>query len=1011
MNSASLTQRPSRYSNLPALLAGLLTLFSYLSAQAANPLNIDQLRSDKVLYTPGGKGVLSVTVKSATAARKTGTLTIRLRSGLKEAREVVRHEVTADRKGTTVEVPFIAPQRWGAEVVSELQCEGKTDVRREYFSAAANFWEVGIGHAYPIFTQGQRGRKMIASLPATLRSKYSNWLDLFFWAPCDWSRLTPPAKLWWGGQTSYPHDEDNLQALIKALKKGGIRVAAYVSRNPAGPFGWETARQHPEWFGGGRFSGRHYNVEQLDHYNDPEWRAKQEKRNIGWYGLRVDLTQEEPLHYGIDQIIASVRHYGWDAVRFDGHYTTGFDAVSTRNMRRLKERVLKVHPDFRFGYNWGRAPEWRGGFTHELREAMAGGGMYMQEGIRHWSYTRESYKTWSRYAENEMRIAKRIQSLGGSYHCIMDLKGKLTPAQRYYKLVHSLIAGGHPAYGTHSAVSGCPSWGAFMTRWSEVLWHPHLRRSPAVEKQIQVGDEAVRWKPFIQECVLAPDRKRLVVHLLNPPTDDAISRGKLPPPLERAVTVTFSVPPNEAVRKVWLIRPNQQPFGQPLPFKGADRKASVTVPRLEHWAIVVAEVCGRFAVPPTPPPFTEQPDLGRARGGQGNTVHADPNKEAHAPSISPAEGFERLLNRGSANIGNPIVDDPGSPLGKVQGRRKGQQRVRMGMWWIGHPVGRYDVYLRVKWTDARPEHTPQMLKTQISVTYKPKRWQTAALVTPGYPDAPKDAIVLKEKGRYHDYKIATVDAWWAGCFCFVTDASTTKAGDNQIFQERVIFKLVKPFSDQMLEEHGAKFPPKPANLRTPRGASPKKVFVRAGMFWQYYMKDAPFEYTLGYELPKTYEELYQYDAVILANVDCGGLKCRKMLRNYLADGGRLVLLGGNHALKRSAFGNTFISDLLPFRLTQENAVVRLRQPALLGLKKASPAAERPAVFWRHVVEPYPESTVLAWAGGVPISLRRVVGKGIVTAFVGTALGTPGKRETPFWKTGFWRNHLTRLVQE
>jgi len=64
-----------------------------------------------------------------------------------------------------------------------------------------------------------------------------------------------------------------------------------------------------------------------------------------------------------------------------------------------------------------------------------------------------------------MRIAKRIQELGGSYHCILDLQGDLTSAQRYYKMVHSLICGAHPAYGTHHAVAGSRSWGAFMTRF------------------------------------------------------------------------------------------------------------------------------------------------------------------------------------------------------------------------------------------------------------------------------------------------------------------------------------------------------------------------------------------------------------------------------------------------------------------------------------------------------------------------------------------------------------------
>ena len=988
--------------------ARLLALYPVIEALA--PIGVTALGADKALYEPGEKGGLQVKVKNFGSGRAWGELTVLFRSGLGTSTEVSSRTISVGAAEETFEMAFAAPQRWGTEIAVVLSCDGKVETWRTYFGTTDNFWEMGIGHAYPIFTQGERGKSMVRGLPLTLRGKYSNWLDVFFWAPCDWSRLTPPSKLWWGGQTGYPHDEENLQALVKALQGNGIRVSAYVSRNAAGPCGWETARRHPEWFGGGRFTGR-FNVEHLDHYNDPAWRARQEKLDLGWYGVRVDLTQLEPLDYGIDQIIESVKHYGWDAVRFDGHYTTGFDPVSTRNMRRLKERVLKAHPHFRFGYNWGRAPEWRGGFTHELREAMAGGGMYMQEGIRHWSYTRERYWTWSDYGRNEMRIAKRIQELGGTYHCILDLQGDLTPAQRYYKLVHSLICGAHPAYGTHHAVAGSPSWGAFMTRWAELIWHPHLRRVEQPDEQVQVGSRGVQWKQFVQECVLASDCKRLVVHLLNPPTHDGIPRGLLPPPLEQPVPVTFTPAAGETVKQIWLVRPDREPFGRPLDARTTGRKVSVVVPRLQHWEIVVAEIDGTFSVPKPVPAFTEPPDLARVPAGVGKAVSADPNQEADPPSIPPAEGFERLLDSGSANIGNPMVDDPGSPLGTVQGRQKGQAKVRMGKWWIGAPVGGYEVYLRVKWTDAKDVPTPQRLETQISATYKPPKWHKTVLVTPGYPDPPEGAVVLKEKGAYHDYQIATIDRWWDGCFCFVADARTAKIGDNQIFLERVIFKRVRTFSDAMLEERGARLREKPAHLRTPRGKAPEAIFVKAGMFWQTYLENAAFTYTLGYSLPKTYEELYRYDAIVLANCDSGGLQHRKMIRNYLADGGRLVLLGGNHALKYTAFANTFLSDLLPFELLKKDEVVRLKTPALLGPRKTSPAPGSPALFWRHVVRPHPGSTVLAWADEAPVSLRRSVEDGVVTAFIGTPLGSPSGDQTPFWDTDFWRTHLTTLVRE
>jgi len=64
-----------------------------------------------------------------------------------------------------------------------------------------------------------------------------------------------------------------------------------------------------------------------------------------------------------------------------------------------------------------------------------------------------------------------------------------------------------------------------------------------------------------------------------------------------------------------------------------------------------------------------------------------------------------------------------------------------------------------------------------------------------------------------------------------------------------------------------------------------------------------------------------------------------------------------------------------------------------------------------LVQPHKDATVLAWAGEDPISLRRDVGNGMITVFTGTPLGSASQGQTPFWKTDFWKKHLTTLVKE
>ena len=48
---------------------------------------------------------------------------------------------------------------------------------------------------------------------------------------------------------------------------------------------------------------------------------------------------------------------------------------------------------------------------------------------------------------------------------------------------------------------------------------------------------------------------------------------------------------------------------------------------------------------------------------------------------------------------------------------------------------------------------------------------------------------------------------------------------------------------------------------------------------------------------------YRYHCIFDLQGDSGGLQHRKMTGNCVTEGGRLVLLGGNHALRYTAFEN------------------------------------------------------------------------------------------------------------
>src|SRR6185437_2962545 len=184
--------------------------------------------------------------------------------------------------------------------------------KREYCSVSDNPAKVGIGSSWEGALHTANGKYVV--IPERARKLYSNYFEIFFWSPCDWALHIAPQKQWWSGQASYPEDEDNLIDLITKSHQQGIKVAFYASCNPAGPYGWEAARRHPQWFGGGNLSHNiNFNVEALDNWNNPQWR-KGVKGNPGWYRLSVDLRREDALDYGIDRLIDSAKKYHWDAV-------------------------------------------------------------------------------------------------------------------------------------------------------------------------------------------------------------------------------------------------------------------------------------------------------------------------------------------------------------------------------------------------------------------------------------------------------------------------------------------------------------------------------------------------------------------------------------------------------------------------------------------------------------------------------------------------------------------------
>jgi uncharacterized membrane protein len=991
---------------------GWFALTACVSPDArAEDWKINFLQTDKLLYRPNERGTVSVSISNGRSSPQTARVEVTLVRELADE-QVLRTQQLKLRggEGKRLDIPFQAEGRFGAEVRVRVTGGDAATTAHEYFSVAENFFDVGIGSRWG--TDLHTGLAKHRLVHEKARRIYSNWFELFFWAPCDWSRLVSPLDYWWSGQGSYPESERNLRELIASCQKEGIRVAAYASANPAGPFGWETARAHPEMFrrnAYGAFEGI-YNVEHLDLWNDPVWRRQ--PRQTGWYLLKLDLRRFDTLDWGIDQIVDSVRHYGWDAIRFDGHYTVrGYDELSTRNMRRLKERAWNEVPELRFGFNYGRSPEWQGGVTHEMREALAGGALYLQEGISNWRYTDKQYENWSHYAENELRVAKQVQALGGSYHCILATEA-LKPPQALYKLIYSLIAGGHPFYGEHAGVTGCSNWGAFLTRWSAMLWDLRLRPLEAAAERFSVrGDSRIQWDRLAQERIESPKRKFLVLHLVNPPPSDRIADTELPPATGK-LDIEFRPRSGEDVRRVSLIRPDAPDFETDVSWQEKGNALQVTVPSIRNWGMLVWELEGEFEPLAEVAKFSDPPDAKQVESAMGKELgrsSADPNQRVATNVAENTEIWE--TNTGFTGYGiKTIVADSDADDGLAQNRDVDAAKSATPTPFLGRPymgpipAGRYRVGVRLKRICADPKG-PQQVRFRVHQDKTDKELAVIFIHTPGYPNAQVgEQLVFAPSDQYAVYS-AEIELKEAD----MIQASVWPAGEqakSSLRLDHIEIETLESYGDSKLAElKRGQAPQKPAGLRTPAGAAPRTGLVVRGLFWQQYGA-APKTWDARYDLPSTYEEIYRYDAIVLANVDARNTsyECRKAIFDWVHDGGRLVVLGGIYSLGQGGMASTYFADMLPFQLRGSKEVVKCDPPLVLGNEPDKPFSESPLLFWRHDVTLRDKGTrPLAYAGGEPVLAKSDVGRGQVFAFAGTALGEPAEGKHAFWQTAAWRD--------
>lgn len=165
------------------------------------------------------------------------------------------------------------------------------------------------------------------------------------------------------------------------------------------------------------------------------------------------------------------------------------------------------------------------------------------------------------------------------------------------------------------------------------------------------------------------------------------------------------------------------------------------------------------------------------------------------------------------------------------------------------------------------------------------------------------------------------------------------------------------------------------------------------------------------------DELQRYAVVVIANLDAGavGPERLKTIREFVEQGGGLVVLGGEWAYSRGAYGGTPLEEMLPVTFPVEHRI----PPALAGLPlSASPQAmwkapvdfaKKPSAFFVQSLVPKAGATVQLLAGDKPALVSGVFGKGRVVACALTATGEPPVGSMAFWDWPDWPKLLGQAI--
>ena len=347
------------------------------------------------------------------------------------------------------------------------------------------------------------------------------------------------------------------------------------------------------------------------------------------------------------------------------------------------------------------------------------------------------------------------------------------------------------------------------------------------------------------------------------------------------------------------------------------------------------------------------------------------------------------------------------------------------MWFgytYGQGAGHQRVAFRVKVADNTIKAPVCQLRVDICGSELPNTWHTRDLRGTDFtaPNTYQEFTMELDKGEqgFGDYAIGTYGKTVV-TFDGITVTQTSAFSTDELL--KLIHPPVKPQglalqSDpfRVHETHGLY-----AELW---GVQPAVALLAAGetpgASWSESYVTVHSQRTAVDGFPMKWEAMYQQRVIVLNNTPpkCVTIIGALMLKEYVRDGGCLVLMGDTHEFGAEGWQSSVLADLLPCAINPAQPLTHAKTPLAItpcseALKTGIDWRTKPVTLYYHQATVKPGAVVLLAAGTIPLAVEQRVGKGRIVVLLTSVCGEMSEKApgVPFWLWRDWPMVMSRLL--